>query len=177
MKNAIRHARQNSGFTIIEVLVAIVILGVITAAVLTLLPTVVEINQDSASDVDVTIEARSYLETVRATLPVVAAENTANEETAFARIANSATGNYQDLYTTVDWETSVAPWNNTAPPPVLADANELPAPDRYTCTTTFQDPDAGAYPEVVRLRFQLTCTSDSDASDVYEYVVDVGRPQ
>lgn len=177
MKNAIKQARQNSGFTIIEVLVAIVILGVITAGVLTLLPSVVEINQDSASDVDVTIEARSYLETVRATLPVVAGANTADEETAFERIAASATGTFQDLYTTVTWDTTNAPWDSTTPPPALSDANELPAPDRYTCAMTFQDPDAGAYAEVVRLRFQLACTSDSDASDVYEYVVDVGRPQ
>ena len=60
-----RSATQ-AGFTLIEVLVAIAMLGVVAAAIFSAFAVVSELNRDAARDQEATVAARSYLEDVRA---------------------------------------------------------------------------------------------------------------
>ncbi|ACO45249.1 type II secretion system protein [Deinococcus deserti] len=83
---------RTCGFSLVEVLVALAIFSVVSAAVLALFPSIFQLNSQTRADQSVTIAARHYLERVRtqystqsgfdaATLPAAPAADTLNNYT------------------------------------------------------------------------------------------------
>lgn len=55
------------GFTLIEMLVAIVLLAIISAALIAFMPAIVTLNRRSSQEQEITVAAKSFFEEVRRT--------------------------------------------------------------------------------------------------------------
>lgn len=57
--------KKSSGFTLVEMLVAIALLAIIGAALVTFLPTIVTLNRNSTGEQEITVDAKRFFESVR----------------------------------------------------------------------------------------------------------------
>ncbi len=129
---------KHVGFSLIEIIVAIAILGIVSTAVLTFLPSVTNVNQNTKTDQDITIVAKRFMEEVRA-----------------AWLDGTNGQIYFDSGTLSDGTTAV----DTYQPNYSTDAPN--------CTASVSDPDAGTYTPIQRKQVSLSCTEDDGTSTTF----------
>lgn len=122
--------KKSSGFTLVEMLVAIALLAIIGAALVTFLPTIVTLNRTATVDQGTTVFAKRFFENVRRSWQV-----SGNFDSGTIIVKN-ADGTEQTLVLS-GTETNVA--SSTG------------------CTAVAADPDSGVYTPPVRKRVALAC--------------------
>lgn len=129
--------KTKHGFSIIETLIAMVIVGIIATAIMSFFPTITRTNQGTRVDQEFTIAAKRFMEDVHSAW------------------TDSIEGqSYFDNGTFVD---------GTA----INGFGLVGLPSGFSCVSALTDPDAGAYDPVQRKRITVTCTAPQVSAVVF----------
>ena len=129
--------KTKHGFTIIETLIAVVIVGIIATAIMAFIPTISRTNQSTRTDQIFTIAAKHFMEDVRS----------AWTDTVDGR-------DYFDNDTVADGT-------------LIEDYLMNDLPDGFSCQAALSDPDSGAFSPIQRKRVSLACTSTNASSVIF----------
>jgi prepilin-type N-terminal cleavage/methylation domain-containing protein len=129
--------KTKGGFSIIETLIAVVIIGIIATAIMSFFPTITRTNQGTRVDQEFTIATKRFMEDVHS-----AWTDSVEGQEAF------------DNGTFID---------GTA----IDGFDLAGLPSDLSCSAALTDPDAGAYSPVQRKRITVTCSAPQVSSVVF----------
>jgi prepilin-type N-terminal cleavage/methylation domain-containing protein len=125
---------KNHGFSIIETLIAVAIVGIIATAILAFFPTISRTNQSTRTDQIFTITAKGFMEDVRSSW------------------TDSAEGrDHFDNETLGNGST-------------IVDYMPEDLPENFSCQASISDPDNAAFNPAQRKRVALSCIAPSISS-------------
>jgi prepilin-type N-terminal cleavage/methylation domain-containing protein len=122
---------NKQGFSIIETLIAVAIVGIIATAIMAFFPTISKTNQSTRTDQIFTIAAKHFMEDIRSSWT----DTTEGRE-------------HFDNDTFVDGS-------------LVTDYAPQDLPEGFSCQASISDPDAGAFDPIQRKRVSLSCAAPS----------------
>jgi prepilin-type N-terminal cleavage/methylation domain-containing protein len=117
------------GFSIVETLIAVAIVGIIATAIMSFFPTISRTNQSTRTDQEFTIAAKRFMEGVRGAW------------------TNTTEGRENFDNTTLSDGTSLDGYQIAG------------LPNDFSCVSAVSDSDAGAYTPIQRKRVSLSCNA------------------
>lgn len=144
---------KKHGFSVIETLIAVAIVGIIATAIMAFLPTISRTNQSTRTDQIFTIAAKGFME--------IAAKGFMEE------VRSSWTD-------TIEGREHFDSGTFTNGTEII---NYIPAnlPTGFSCQAAISDPDNGAFSPIQRKRVSLTCTAPGVSPVTFS--IEFGRPE